>query len=155
MNNLDDIDLKLLNILQENSRLSTKELAAKVNLSSTPVYERVKRLENEGYIKRYVAVLDAEKLNLGFTVYCNIKLDKHNQESILEFQQMVVDIPEVTECYNLAGSNDFLLRIHAPSMDYYRRFVLETLGGIPSIGSVVSTFVMNEVKRTSTLPLNL
>lgn len=155
MYTLDDIDYKLLSLLQENARLTTKELAARVNLSTTPVYERIKRLESEGYIRGYVAVLDPDKLNLGFAVYCNVKLDRHSYGAVNEFMSVVRDIPAVTECYNMAGATDFLLKIYAPDMKYYRRFVMEVLGRIESIGSVASTFVMNEVKRTSSLPLSI
>ena len=112
MDNLDEIDKKILRELQENSRLTTKELAGKVNLSTTPVYERVKRLENEGYIKKYVAVLDPEKLNLGFTVYVNVELVRQSYQGVQTFADRVKDIPEVTECYSVAGKTDFILKIH-------------------------------------------
>lgn len=152
-NNLDDIDLKILEVLQDNSRLTTKELASKVNLSTTPVYERVKRLESEGYIKKYVAVLDAEKLNMGFMVFVNIELSKQTLIDKKEFVNIVMDIPEVMECYNIAGKSDYLLKIHAPNMRYYREFVLEVLGRIPSVGHVESIFVMEEAKHSTMLPL--
>ena len=121
---LDKVDLQILRTLQENARLTTKELAARVSLSSTPVFERLKRLESGGYIKKYIAVLDAEK-----------------------FTRIIQDIPEVTECYNISGSYDYLLKIHAPNMKYYQEFILNVLGTIDSLGSLESTFVMAEVKH--------
>ena len=120
METLDKKDLQILRTLQENARLTTKELAARVNLSSTPVFERLRRLENGGYIKKYIAVLDAEKLNLGFVVFCRVKLSKLNREIATEFTRIIQDIPEVTECYNISGSYDYLLKIHAPNMNTTR-----------------------------------
>ena len=147
METLDKKDLQILRTLQENARLTTKELAARVNLSSTPVFERLRRLENGGYIKKYIAVLDAEKLNLGFVVFCRGKLSKLNREIATEFTRIIQDIPEVTECYNISGSYDYLLKIHAPNMKYYQEFILNVLGTIDSLGSLESTFVMDEVKH--------
>ena len=141
---LDKVDLQILRTLQENARLTTKELAARVSLSSTPVFERLKRLESGGYIKKYIAVLDAEKLNQGFVVFCSVKL---NRDIAAEFTRIIQDIPEVTECYNISGSYDYLLKIHAPNMKYYQEFILNVLGTIDSLGSLESTFVMAEVKH--------
>lgn len=155
MEKLDAIDIKLLNILQHNSRMTTKELAREVNLSTTPVYERVKRLENEGYISQYVAVLDADKLNLGFTVFVNVKLVQQSYKVSAAFIEKMMEIREVTECYSVTGSSDFLLKVHAPDMRYYRQFVLDVLGKIEAIQAVESVFVMSEVKHQTQLPLNL
>lgn len=144
---LDKIDLQMLRILQANARLTTKELAASVNLSSTPVFERLKRLESGGYIKKYIAVLDAEKLNQGFVVFCRVKLRRLNKDIAMDFIRIVKDIPQVTECYNTSGSFDYLLKIHAPDMKYYQSFLLDVLGTIDSLGSLESIFVMDEVKH--------
>ena len=153
METLDKKDLDILRILQDNSRLTTKELAARVNLSTTPVFERLKRLENEGYIRRYVAVLDAEKLNRGFVVYCSVKLRRLNHDIASEFTQTIRQIPEVTECYNISGEYDYLLKIHAPDMKYYQEFILNVLGKIDSLGSLTSMFVMDEIKHDYGIPL--
>ena len=147
METLDKTDLNILRILQENARLTTKELAVRVNLSSTPVLERLRRLENNGYIKKYIAVLDAEKLNQGFVVFCNVMLIRLNREIAAAFTRVVREIPEVTECYNISGDYDYLLKIHAPNMKYYQEFILNVLGTIDSLGSIRSTFVMDEVKH--------
>ena len=119
MTRLDKTDLQILRILQENARLTTKELAARVHLSPTPVFERLKRLDNEGYIRKYVAVLDAEELHCGFVVFCSVKLRRLNRDIAAEFTRIVRGIPEVTECYNISGDYDYLLKIHAPDMKYY------------------------------------
>ena len=135
MDTLDKTDLQILRTLQENARLTTKELAARVSLSSTPVFERLKRLESGGYIKKYIAVLDAEKLNQGFVVFCSVKLRRLNRDIAAEFTRMIQGIP------------DYLLKIHAPNMKYYQEFILNVLGTIDSLGSLESTFVMDEVKH--------
>lgn len=147
METLDKTDLQILRTLQENARLTIKELAARVSLSSTPVFERLKRLEAGGYIKKYIAVLDAEKLNRGFVVFCHVKMNRLNREIAQEFSRIVRDIPEVTECYNISGSFDYLLKIHAPDMKYYQKFVLNVLGTIEHLASLESVFVMDEVKH--------
>ena len=144
---LDKVDLQILRTLQENARLTTKELAAQVSLSSTPVFERLKRLEREGYIKKYIAVLDADKLNQGFVVFCNVKLRRMNKDIAMEFTRIIQNIPEVTECYNISGSYDYLLKIHAPNLKYYQEFIINVLGTIDSLGSLESMFVMDEVKH--------
>ena len=144
---LDKVDLQILRTLQENARLTTKELASRVSLSSTPVFERLKRLEREGYIKKYVAVLDAEKLNQGFVVFCNVKMRRMNRAIAEEFTQRIKVIPEVPECYNISGSFDYLLKIHSPDMKYYQEFVLNVLGMLEHLGSLESTFVMDVVKH--------
>ena len=150
---LDATDIKLLHILQENSNLTTKEVAAKVNLSSTPVFERIKRLEKEGYIKKYVAILDAEKLSRGFVVFCNIRLKYHSKQLGAELMTAILGLEEVTECYNISGDYDFMLKIHVQSMKHYQDFVLNTLGDIDSIGSLQSVFVMGEIKHSYAIPL--
>ncbi len=145
---LDSTDLQILRALQENARLTTKELAARVNLSTTPVFERMKRLEKEGFIKKYVAVLDAEKLGRGFTVFCSVKLKQMTQSVARDFISVIRDVPQVAECYNISGEYDYLLKIQAPDMKYYNEFIINVLGNIDAIGSTLSSFVMNEIKNT-------
>lgn len=144
---LDETDIRILRELQANARLPYKELGSLVNLSSTPVFERVKRLERDGYIKRYVTILDAEKLNKGFVVFCSVKLSPLNKKVAQEFCDTIRDIPEVTECYNISGQYDYLLKVHAPDMKYYQEFILNILGELPMLGSLTSTFVMEEIKN--------
>ena len=150
---LDSTDIAILRTLQENARLSNKEIAGIVHLSSTPVYERIRRLEQKGYINKYMAVLDAERLGCGFVVFCSVKLNCLTKKTADEFAQLVREMPEVTECYNISGDYDYLLKIHAPDMKYYQEFILNVLGTIESMGSLMSTFVMDEVKHEYGIPL--
>lgn len=153
MSDLDNIDIQILKLLQNNSNLTTKDLANKVNLSTTPVFERIKRLEKNGYIKKYVAVLDAEKLDKGLTVFCNITLKQHTREIGNKFVKDIVAIKEVTECYNVSGDYDFLLKVMVKDMKHYQDFVLNNLGSIKNIGSAHSTFVMGDIKNTYSVPI--
>ncbi|MBO4634289.1 MAG: Lrp/AsnC family transcriptional regulator [Bacteroidales bacterium] len=150
---LDNVDLQILRALQENARLTTKELAARVHLSTTPVFERMKRLEREGFIKQYMAVLDAEKLGRGFTVFCSVKLKQMTRAVARDFISVIRDIPQVAECYNISGEYDYLLKIQAPDMKYYNEFIINVLGTIDSIGSILSSFVMDEIKNTHAIYL--
>lgn len=150
---LDEFDLNILRTLQDDARLTTKELAAKVNLSTTPVFERLKKLERGGFIKKYVAILDAEKLNLGFEVFCSVKLKQMSTEVANNFVAVIKGIPQVTECYNISGEFDYLLKIHAANMKAYNDFIINILGQIDSIGSIQSSFVMNEIKHSYGLNL--
>jgi len=147
MENLDETDLLILRTLQRNAKLTTKELADKVHLTPTPVFERQKRLEKRGYIKKYVAVLDPEKLDQGLVVFCQVKLKQINHEIADAFTRRIMRIPEVTECYNTSGAYDYLLKVRARDMKQYQEFVLTKLGDIESVSSIESTFVMAEVKQ--------
>lgn len=153
MHHLDKTDIKLLNILQHNSNITTKELASKVNLSSTPVFERVKKLEKSGYIKKYVAILDSQSLNKSLIVFCNITLKEHTRKIGNQFVKDIKSLKEVTECYNVSGDYDFLLKVVVEDMQAYQNFVLNHLGEIKNIGSAHSTFVMGEIKNSYAIPL--
>ena len=145
---LDETDLQILKILQKNAKLTTKELADAVHLTPTPVFERQKRLERQGYIKRYSAILDPEKLGQGLLVFCKVKLKQINHEIADAFTYRIQAIPEVIECYNTSGAYDYLLKVRARDMKEYQEFVLTKLGDIEDLGSIESTFVMSEVKQT-------
>ena len=144
---LDQIDLQILKTLQRNSKLTTKELADIVHLTPTPVFERQKRLERMGYIKKYVAVLDPEKLDRGLLVFCKVKLKQINSEIANSFVRRIQYIPEVTECYNTSGTYDYLLKVRARDMKQYQEFLLTKLGDIDSVAAIESMFVMSEVKQ--------
>ena len=148
MSALDEIDLQILSTLQKNAKLTTKELADAVHLSPTPVFERQKRLERQGYIKKYVAILDPEKLGQGLLVFCKVKLKQINREIGEEFHRRIQRIPEVTECYNTSGNYDYLLKVRVRDMKGYQEFILNKLGVIESVASIESTFVMSEVKQS-------
>lgn len=147
MDQLDNKDLQLLKLLQKDAKLTVKELAREVNLSPSPVFERVKRLEQEGYIKKYTAVLDPEKLSLGITVYCQLKLKSNDSDLAIEFEREIMKIQEVAECYSISGDFDFLLKVYVKDMKQYQDFVFNVLGAVSSIGSTHSTFVMAQVKN--------
>lgn len=150
---LDSIDIKMLQQLQKNSRLTIKELGALVQLSPSPVFERMKRLEREGFIKKYVAVLDAEKIEHGFVAFCHLSMKQHSYENAQRIMQAVQDIPEIVECYNISGDYDFMLKIYTKDMKQYQQFILKILGDMDCIGSLHSTFVLGEVKNSYQLPL--
>lgn len=150
---LDKIDILILRELQKDAKLTTKELAAKVNLSPSPVFERQKRLEKEGYIKKYVAVVDPIKAGNGIMVLCNVRLKHHSKEFSRQFTSVIADIDEVVECFNTSGDYDYQLKIYARDMRDYQEFVLGTLGDLDCIGSLHSIFVIGEVKNTLSVPV--
>lgn len=150
---LDSTDILILRALQADSKLTTKELAAKVNLSPSPTFERQKRLEREGYIERYTAIINPSKVGLGILVYCNIQLKKHGKEIGQEFMEAIQSIDEVTECYNTSGDYDFMMKVYVRDMPHYQDFVLNKLGVIDSIGRLSSNFVIGQVKCTHAIPL--
>ena len=158
MNNndtLDETDRKILRILQRNSDLTVKELAAKLHLSTSPTFERQKRLERDGYIERYMAVVNPHKVGNGIMVLCNIRLKQHSQELIQEFMNVVQNLEEITECYNTSGDYDFLIKVYAHDMKSYQQFMLNTLGTINCIGSLHSIFVIDETKNTHGVPISI
>ena len=153
--NLDETDRKILRILQRNSDLTVKELAAKLHLSTSPTFERQKRLERDGYIERYMAVVNPHKVGNAIMVLCNIRLKQHSQELIQEFMNVVQNLEEITECYNTSGDYDFLIKVYAHDMKSYQQFMLNTLGTINCIGSLHSIFVIDETKNTHGVPISM
>ena len=150
---LDKTDISILRALQENGRITVKDLALKVHLSPSPVFDRLHRLESEGYIQRYTAIVNPVKLGRGFIVYCSVRLRQMGRDIAHDFISRVKDIPEVAECYNISGEFDYLLKIYAPDMQYYNEFCINVLGTIESLGSIQSSFVMNPIKTSVGLPL--
>lgn len=134
---------------------TVKELAAKLHLSTSPTFERQKRLERDGYIERYMAVLNPRKVGNGIMVLCNIRLKQHSQELIQEFMDVVQNLEEITECYNTSGDYDFLIKVYAHDMKSYQQFMLNTLGTINCIGSLHSIFVIDETKNTHGVPISM
>ena len=152
---LDKVDILILRELQKDAKLTVKELAAKVNLSPSPVFERQKRLEKEGYIRKYVAVVYPIKTGNGIMVLCNVSLKHHSKEISRQFTYVKAGIEEVVECFNTSGDYDNQLKIYARSMQDYQEFVLGTLGDLDCIGSLHSIFVIGEVKNTLSVPLKI
>jgi Lrp/AsnC family leucine-responsive transcriptional regulator len=153
MLDLDQIDLKLLELLQQSAKLTTKEIAQQVNLSSTPVYERIRRMEKEGVIKKYVAVVEAEKVDRGLIVFCDITIKEHTKEIGNQFVKDIIACKYVCECYNISGDYDFRLKVMVRDMKHYQDFVLNDLGSIKNIGSAYSTFIMGVIKHDYAVPL--
>lgn len=150
---LDATDLKILKILQQNCELTTKELAARINLSSTPTFERKKRLERLGFIRGYMAVLDGEQIERGFVVYCNVTMRQINKDIATQFATAVQEWKEVTECYNVSGDFDYLMKICCSSMKQYQEFILNKIGAFPHVAHLQSIFVMGTLKFAYGFPL--
>lgn len=154
MEGIDEVDKKILRHLQKNARMTNKDLANRLGLSITPVFERVRKLEKRGFIKRYVAVLDHEKLDRGMVVFLHIKMQAHNHESIAHLMEEANRLEEVMECYHVTGETDFLMKVLVPDMKAYEEFVLGKLTKISGIGNINSSIVMREVKHKTDILLD-
>jgi len=150
---MDTTDRKLLMLLQQDSTKTTKELSLKLNLSVTAIYERIKKLEREGVINKYVAILDQKKVEKTFVVFCHLKLIQHTKEYLTRFEQEVVKLEEVLECYHVSGDYDYILKIYVKDMEAYREFMVTKLTTLQHIGSTHSTFMISEVKNTNIITL--
>ena len=153
MQPLDPTDKSLLKLLQQNSRYTTKELAEKLHLSATPVYERQRKLERDGYIDRYVAILNKEKLGIKLLVFCHVKLKQHERGMGEKFVNAIQLLDEVMECYNISGEYDFMLKVVIADMSAYQDFIMNKLTMIENIGSTHSVFVMGEIKTGTAFPI--
>lgn len=147
----DQVDKKLLEYLQQDCKQTNKELSNKLELSVTAVYERIKKLEKAGFINGYVALVNKEKVDKNFTVFCHIKLAQHMQEYVVRFEKEVSKLNEVLECYHLSGDYDYLLKVLVSDMAEFREFMVKKLTTISHIGSTHSMFVINEVKHTTAI----
>ncbi|NML20712.1 Lrp/AsnC family transcriptional regulator [Pseudoflavitalea sp. G-6-1-2] len=143
---LDCIDLQLLTLLQHDCRLSNKELADKLGITATPVLMRRRKLEEQGYISKYMAVVDRNKIDLSLVAYTNVQLSIHSRSAMTAFEKSVMKFEEVMECHHMTGSYDYLLKIVLKDMNAYHHFIREKLATLPNIHTVQSSFVMTEVK---------
>lgn len=150
---MDRIDKEILSLLQDNADIPLAEIASRVKLSSTPCWRRIQRLEEQGYIQRRVAILDAKKVNVGVTVFVLLRTNRHNQEWFERLSKIVNDIPEVVDFYRMSGNIDYLLRVIVPDIAAYDT-VYKKLTSHIEIFEVSSSFAMEEIKHTSALPLN-
>ncbi len=150
---LDETDLSILRMLQENAYTTIKEIASQLDLTTSPVHERVKRLKMQGYIQRYVALLNRNKLNYQLLAFSNVQLKEHAAVYLEKFEKDVQSLPEVQEVYHIAGQYDYLLKVVARDMSEYQNFVSEKLAALDNIGRVQSSFVMKEIKHTTSLPI--
>jgi Lrp/AsnC family transcriptional regulator, leucine-responsive regulatory protein len=153
MQDLDEIDTQILLALQQNARTTTKELSYDLKLSQTPIYERIKRLERDGYIKGYVAILNKEKIGKPMLAYCSVQLKEHAKPFLLEFEKEVIKFTEVVECYYIAGNFDYLIRVVVKDIAEYQNFMVNKLAALENILNAQSMFVMTEVKWSTALPL--
>ena len=152
MQNLDKIDRTILKLLQQDAKLNIKEIASHLNMTKTPVYERIRRLEKTGVISKYVAVVDRKKVAPSVLVFLSGSLEVKKFEQIQEFYDAVEEIPEIMDCYLMGGENDFLLRVIVRDLDAYHAFYSQKISTLPHVGQVRSSFVLNEVKRSTVLP---
>ena len=152
--NLDKFDRDILHKLQGHGRMSNQELAEAVNLSPSPCLRRIRRLEEEGYIEAYVAVLNARKLGLNLMAFIQISMDKHTPERFTEFDKIITTLPEVLECHLITGqSSDYLLKVIVEDMDAYQHFLLNKITRIEGVSGVHSSFVLRSPVNSTALPL--
>lgn len=146
MKPLDEIDKKLLNILQTNSRVTIRELSEQLHLSTTPIHERIKKLEKGGFIKQYITLVDPKKIGKKLIVYISVSLNKHTKDDIDEFEKQMHKMDEVMEAYYISGSSDFLLKVYCTDMDDFHEFITRKFSVIGNITQFFSSFVMSESK---------
>ena len=146
---LDHIDLGILRILQTDAKKTTKQIAEQLHLTASPVYERIKRLEREGFIKKYVALLDRNKVSRPVTAFCQVSLRYHNEGFIDTFEKQIKGLCEVQECYHMAGKVDFLLKLNIEGLEEYHEFVRLKLSRLDNIGMLESYFVLKEIVHTT------
>ncbi|CAN1487377.1 Lrp Transcriptional regulators [Flavobacteriaceae bacterium] len=144
---MDVIDNKILMLLQQDAKLNTKEIAEKVGLSVSPTFERIKKLEQKQYIKKYVALLEPTKVGKSISVYCQVTLAVHSRELIDDFKQHILVLPEIMGCFHVSGNYDFLLKVAVNDMNEYQKFIIDKLSVIKGISNVQSSFVMEEIKN--------
>ncbi len=149
----DETDKMLLTLLQTDSKQTNKALSLKLGLSVTAVYERIKKLESNGVIDKYVALINKKKVDKGFVAFCHVKLVQHSQDYVVKFEREVAKLNEVLECYHISGDYDYLLKVLVEDMEAFREFMVRKLTTIDHIGSTHSMFMINEVKHTTAIQL--
>lgn len=149
MEYLDETDMIILRILQKDAKKTAKEIAENLNLTVSPVYERIRRLEKRGYIKKYVAILEKKLLDLSVTAFCQVSMRYHEEAFIEKFEEQIQSLAEVQDCFHMAGKVDFILKINTKSLEGYHDFIKYKLSKIENIGVLNSSFVLNEIKNTS------
>lgn len=153
MKKLDEIDKRILKLLQEDAKMNVKGIAKQLSMTKTPVYERIKRMEKEGVIDKYVAILDRSILSSSMVVFCSVTLDGQKLEQIEQFNEAISKIPEVIECYLLGGFFDFLLKVVVEDLDSYHQFSSGKLASLPHVSKIQSSFVLDEVKVSTVYPV--
>ncbi len=149
----DATDVKILNLLQENAKLTNVELSARVNLSPSPCLARVRALEQSGIVSRYVTLLDPLKLGLGLSVFIQVGMERQAERDLEAFQAAIIGYAEVMECYLMTGDFDYLIRVVVADMQALERFIVDKLTKIPGISNIKSSFALKQVKYKTALPL--
>lgn len=149
----DDIDLQLLNLLQQNAKLTMKELAEQLNMTTTPVFERIKKLEREGIIQAYVAIVNAEKIGRPQVVFCNVAMPDYTPENITAFEETIRTMPDVLEAYHLAGTIDYQLKVLVKDIKAYTNF-LQLIAKLPMVRVHSSAIALYAVKQSTIVPTN-
>ena len=155
LTSLDNDDLRILQLLQHDARLTNKEIADKIGKSVSPVYERIRRLQDDGIIQQYVAVLDKRKIGKPLTAYTHVQLKEHADHMMKTFEKEVIKIPEVMECYHMTGQFDYLLKVALADMDEYYGFIINKIAKLPNVGTVQSFFVLFEAKKETAFRISL
>lgn len=149
----DTTDKQILSLIQQNAHLTIKEIAGKINLSVTPVHERIRKLEREGFIERYVGLLNRRKLGKSLVVYCNITLDKQRKESFEDFNQAIGEMEEVLECSVVSGNFDYMLKVVVEDGEAYNQFYQHKLSALKSVLHISSYFVISEIKYSTAISI--
>ncbi|MGW8121528.1 Lrp/AsnC family transcriptional regulator [Roseivirga echinicomitans] len=149
---MDRVDKQILRLLQLDAKRTTKEIAAELGLTTTPVHERIKKLEREGYIQQYSIRIDRKKVGLMMMAFCSVSLKNHERSFIEKFEEDIQLLDEVIDCYHIGGMFDYLLKVLVPDMDGYQRFISKKLADLDNIGNVQSSFVMSEIKHSAQIP---
>ncbi|WP_452228018.1 MULTISPECIES: Lrp/AsnC family transcriptional regulator [unclassified Lacinutrix] len=152
---LDKIDTQILNILQTDSNRTTKSIAKELGMTTSPIFERIKKLEKEGYIKKYVAVLDNKKIGLKLTVFIGITLQGHTRSYLEKFVKEINNFPEVVECHRISGNFDYLLKLVVEDIEAYETFIISKLTLLPYLGNVQSLITLSTGKETNVINLGL
>jgi Lrp/AsnC family transcriptional regulator len=152
---MDRIDLHILDLLQTDASRSTAQIAEAVGLSPSPCWRRIAQLEQQGVIRRRVALLDRERLNLGVTVVVQVRLTTHGRQSLVDFEERVRELPEVTQCFTVMGAIDFVLIVVTTDIRAYERLMRERLSQLPGVQAIESNIVMSAIKDTTAMPLEL
>ena len=150
---IDELDKRILKHLQEDSKKTNKEIANDLKLSVTAIYERIKKLERDGVISKYVALVNPESVGKGFMVLCQIKLIQHKKDILTKFEKDITSLPEVIECLHVSGDYDYILKVLVKDMDEYRDFMVAKLTSLDHIGSTKSVFTINKVKQSTIINL--
>lgn len=152
---LDEIDQQILRLLQQDAKMSIKAIAERLNMTKTPIYDRIRKLETAKVIEKYVALVNAKKIGSSMLVFCSVSLEVQKLPEIELFKAAIRDIPEVMECYLMGGSNDFLLKVIVSDLDAYHQFSSGKLAALKNVSKIESSFVLDVVKKETVLPENV